>query len=161
MHLAAKRSHNEDLRAEVELLRERYGYEQIRYAEEGEVRGLVGSERYFGAQLDSGSLHLHPLNYALGLADAAAAAGVRFFEHSRVKGYRTGSPCIVETARGQVKARNLVLACNGYLGNLEPRMAGRIMPINNFVLATEPLPDSLAKELIANDYAVQDTLFRN
>ncbi|MCX2779367.1 FAD-binding oxidoreductase [Microbulbifer thermotolerans] len=159
MHLAAKRSHNEDLRAEAELLRERYGYEQIRYAEEDEVRGLVGSERYFGGQLDSGSLHLHPLNYALGLADAAAAAGVRFFEHSRVKGYRTGSPCIVETARGQVKARNLVLACNGYLGNLEPRMAGRIMPINNFVLATEPLPENLARELIANDYALQDTLF--
>ncbi len=159
MHLAAKRSHNEDLKAEVSLLRERYGYEQIRYAEEDEVRSLVGSGRYFGAQIDRGSLHLHPLNYALGLADAAAAAGVVFYEHSRVTKYSGGSPCVVETAKGQVRAKNVVLACNGYLGKLEPRMAGKIMPINNFVLATAPLPESLAKELIANDYALQDTLF--
>ncbi|GAA5523620.1 gamma-glutamylputrescine oxidoreductase [Microbulbifer aestuariivivens] len=159
MHLAAKRSHNGGLEREVEMLRERYGYEQMRYAGEEEARSLVGSDRYYGAQIDSGSLHLHPLNYALGLADAAAAAGVQFYEHSRVTSYRGGSPCVVETAKGQVKAGSVVLACNGYLGNLEPRMAGKIMPINNFVLATEPLSDSLAKELIANDHALQDTLF--
>ncbi|WP_237065083.1 NAD(P)/FAD-dependent oxidoreductase [Microbulbifer guangxiensis] len=159
MHLAAKRSHNSDLEQEVEMLRERYGYEQMRYVGEEEARSLVGSERYFGAQIDSGSLHLHPLNYALGLAEAAAAAGVQFFEHSRVTSYRGGSPCIVETAKGEVRAKNVVLACNGYLGNLEPRMAGKIMPINNFVLATEPLSDDLARELIANDHALQDTLF--
>lgn len=159
LHLAAKRSHNKYLQREAELLRERYGYEKIRYADEPEARTLLGSERYFGAQIDEGSLHLHPLNYALGLADAAAAAGVEFYEHSRVTGYSGGSPCVVNTAGGQVRAKNLILACNGYLGKLEPRMAGRIMPINNFVLATEPLPDSLAKELIANDYALQDTLF--
>lgn len=159
MHLAAKCSHNDHLKEEVELLRERYGYEEIRYADEEEVRSLVGSERYFGAQVDSGSLHLHPLNFALGLADAAAAAGVQFCEHSRVTRYRGGSPCIVETSKGRVRAGNVVLACNGYLGKLEPRMAGKIMPINNFVLATEPLSDSLAKELIANDHALQDTLF--
>jgi len=159
MHLAAKRSHNEHLREEVALLRERYGYGQIRYADESEVRALVGSERYFGAQIDSGSLHLHPLNFALGLANAAAAAGVQFYEHSRVTKYSGGSPCVVETAKGRVRTGNIVLACNGYLGNLEPRMAGKIMPINNFVLATEPLPESLARELIANDYALQDTLF--
>lgn len=159
MHLAAKRSHNEGLKEEVELLRERYGYGQMRYIDEAEARSLVGSERYFGAQVDSGSLHLHPLNYALGLADAAAAAGVRFFEHSRVTRYTGGSPCTVNTERGRVKAGNVVLACNGYLGSLEPRMAGKIMPINNFVLATEPLPEPLARELIANDHALQDTLF--
>ncbi|KUJ84706.1 FAD-binding oxidoreductase [Microbulbifer flavimaris] len=159
MHLAAKRSHNSDLEQEVEMLRERYGYDQMRYVGEQEARTLVGSERYFGAQIDSGSLHLHPLNYALGLADAAADAGVQFYEHSRVTSYRGGNPCVVETAKGQVRATNVVLACNGYLGNLEPRMAGKIMPINNFVLATEPLSDSLAEELIANDHALQDTLF--
>ncbi|WP_193164346.1 NAD(P)/FAD-dependent oxidoreductase [Microbulbifer hainanensis] len=159
MHLAAKRSHNEDLKAEVELLNKRYGYDQMEYIGEEEARALVGSERYFGAQVDNGSLHLHPLNYALGLADAAAAAGVQFFEHSRVTSYRGGAPCVVETSAGQVRAKNVVLACNGYLGNLEPRMAGKIMPINNFVLATEPLPEALAHELIANDFALQDTLF--
>ena len=159
MHLAAKPSHDAWLKEEVELLNERYGYSKMRYADKGEVRSLVGSDRFHGGQIDEGSLHLHPLNYALGLSEAAAKAGVTFYEYSRVTDYRGGSPCLVNTAKGQVRARNVVLACNGYLGNLEPRMAGRIMPINNFVLATEPLPEDLARELIANDYALQDTLF--
>jgi gamma-glutamylputrescine oxidase len=159
MHLAAKPSHDAWLKEEVELLNQRYGYDKMRYAERDEVRSLVGSEQFYGGQVDSGSLHLHPLNYALGLAAAAEKAGVQFFENSRVTSYHGGSPCVVNTAKGSVRARNVVLACNGYLGGLEPRMAGRIMPINNFVLATEPLPQELARELIANDYALQDTLF--
>ncbi|HEY8568041.1 FAD-binding oxidoreductase [Microbulbifer sp.] len=159
MHLAAKPSHDAWLKEEVEVLNQRYGYDKMRYAERDEVRSLVGSERFYGGQVDSGSLHLHPLNYALGLAAAAEKAGVQFFENSRVTSYHGGNPCVVNTARGSVRARNVVLACNGYLGGLEPRMAGRIMPINNFVLATEPLPQELARELIANDYALQDTLF--
>lgn len=159
MHLAAKRSHSQILQTDTRLLRERYGYRQVRYAGEEEVRGLVGSSRYFGAQIDSGSLQLHPLNYALGLAEAAVEAGVQFYEHSRVSGYRGGSPCTIDTAKGWVRAGNIILACNGYLGSLEPRLAGKIMPINNFLLATEPLAESLAKHLIANGYALQDTLF--
>ncbi|WP_231757422.1 NAD(P)/FAD-dependent oxidoreductase [Microbulbifer elongatus] len=159
MHLAAKPSHDAALKQEVELLNQRYGYQDIRYAERDEVASLVGSERFYGGQIDAGSLHLHPLNFALGLADAARKAGVLFFEHSRVTGYTGGSPCVVSTAKGRVSAGNILLACNGYLGKLEPRMAGRIMPINNFVLATEPLGDKLARELIANDHALQDTLF--
>lgn len=159
MHLAAKPGHDAWLREEVELLNQRYGYHKMRYADRSEVCSLVGSERFYGGQVDSGSLHLHPLNYALGLAAAAEKAGVEFFEYSRVTSYRGGNPCVVNTAKGSVRAGNVILACNGYLGNLEPRMAGRIMPINNFVLATEPLPQELARELIANDYALQDTLF--
>ncbi|MDP5208280.1 FAD-binding oxidoreductase [Microbulbifer sp. 2205BS26-8] len=159
MRLAAKSSHDSDLRREVQLLQERYGYSRIRYVDRGEVRDLVGSKRYLGGQLDRGSLHLHPLSYALGLASACAATGVDLYEHSRALCYQGGSSCTVETVSGQVKARNIVLACNGYLGKLEQRLAGKIMPINNFVLATEPLPIPLGKELIANDYAVQDTLF--
>ncbi|GAA5442689.1 gamma-glutamylputrescine oxidoreductase [Microbulbifer sp. NBRC 101763] len=159
MHLAAKPSHDNYLRKEAELLRDRYGYQGVRYADEQEVQELVGSKRYLGAQIDSDSLHLHPLNYALGLAAACVGMGVKLFEHSRVLRYRGGSPCEIVTAKGRVRSRNVVLACNAYLGKLEPRMAGKIMPINNFVIATEPLPDSQAQELIANDHAVQDTLF--
>jgi len=159
MHLAAKPSHDNCLREEAELLQDRYGYSGVRYVDEQEVQELVGSERYLGAQIDSDSLHLHPLNYALGLAGACAGMGVKLYERSRVLRYRGGSPGEAVTAKGRVRAQNIVLACNGYLGNLEPRMAGKIMPINNFVLATEPLPEPLARELIANDHAVQDTYF--
>jgi len=52
-----------------------------------------------------------------------------------------------------------VLACNGYLGDLEPRVAGKIMPINNFMIATEPLEESRARALINGRFGVHDTRF--
>ncbi|GMG88272.1 NAD(P)/FAD-dependent oxidoreductase [Biformimicrobium ophioploci] len=159
MHLAAKPSHNAWLKEEADHLQKEYGYDQIRYMPEEEVRGLVGSERYHAGVIDSASLHLHPLNYALGLAAAADKAGVKIFENSRVTDYHGGDKPEVHTALGKVNARYVVMACNGYLGKLKAPFAGHMMPINNFVLATEPLSDELAHELISNDHAVQDTLF--
>jgi gamma-glutamylputrescine oxidase len=159
LHVAAKPRHEEWMREEAEMLQNRYGYDKIRYVDEAETRKLVGSERYFAGTMDEGALHLHPLNFALGLADAADKAGVKIYENSRVESYNDQDPVTVKTAEGQVKAKFLVLACNGYLGKLEKRMAGKIMPINNFVLATEPLGEDLARELIQNDACVSDTLF--
>ncbi|GAA5315370.1 MAG: FAD-binding oxidoreductase [Candidatus Pelagadaptatus aseana] len=159
LHVAAKPRHEEWMREEAEMLQNRYGYDKIRYVDEAETRQLVGSERYFAGTMDEGALHLHPLNFALGLAAAADKAGVRIFENSRVESYNDQDPVTVKTEQGQVKAKFLVLACNGYLGKLEKRMAGKIMPINNFVLATEPLGEDLARELIQNDACVSDTLF--
>ena len=42
---------------------------------------------------------------------------------------------------------------NGYGGDLEPRVAARVMPINNYIVATEPLGDRapLAEDVAAND----------
>ena len=103
---------------------------------------LVGSDSYYGGSLDMGAGHLHPLNYALGLADAALAAGARLYQSTIVEGYQEGSPNRVMTNQGVVEADSIVLACNGYLGKLERRLSGKIMPINNFVIATEPLNES-------------------
>jgi len=58
-----------------------------------------------------------------------------------------------------VQASYIVLGCNGYLGKLESRVAGRIMPINNFMIATEPLGEERAKELIGGRYGIHDTRF--
>jgi gamma-glutamylputrescine oxidase len=58
-----------------------------------------------------------------------------------------------------VKASFIVLACNGYLGNLEPRSASKIMPINNFMIATEPLGEDRAREVINGRFGVHDTRF--
>ena len=58
----------------------------------------------------------------------------------------TGQSGEVKTAQGHVKSQHVVLGCNAYLGKLIPRLAGNIMPINNFVIATEPLPLSVAAD---------------
>lgn len=159
LHVAAKPGDVEYLKQETDMLRDQYGYQQISFIEKPEVDQMVGSGRYYAGQLDRGSLHLHPLNFVLGLAQAATKAGVRIHEQSRVTHYESGQPAQIQTDSGKVTAKYVVLACNGYLGKLEPKMAGKIMPINNFVLATEPLSDELARELIRDDVAVQDTLF--
>ena len=130
-----------------------------RYVSRDEMAEMLGTRRYFGGLLDRGACHLHPLNYVLGLADAALAADVRLFEHSRVVRIETTRPPIVTTEHGRVEARYVVLAMNGYLGRLVPELAGWIMPINNFMLATAPLGEAAARALIRDDVAVADSKF--
>ena len=120
---------------------------------------MVGSDRYWGGLLDENAAHLHPLNYALGLAAACRKAGVEIYENSPVTDISRTDPARVSTASGTVTADHVVLACNGYLGRLEPRVAGRIMPINNFIVATEPLGEARARSLIRDNVAIQDTKF--
>jgi len=159
MHLAHRRKYCVELQQEVDHLRHNYQFDEIQYIPEAALPDYIDSTAYFGAQLDNASMHLHPLKYAQGLARAASDAGVQIFEHSKVLSYTQSGSVIVRTAGGQVTAKELVLACNGYIDKLEPRINGYIMPINNFVLATEPLSDTQAKAVSAHDTAMQDTRF--
>ncbi|MDH5309851.1 MAG: FAD-binding oxidoreductase [Gammaproteobacteria bacterium] len=140
-------------------LNERYDYPHTRSLSHEEVRSLVATDRFIEGFWDSHALTLHPLNFTLGLARAAREAGVRIFENSRVTGYTRSDPVTVSTAEGSVEAAFVVLGCNGYLGKLESRVAGRIMPINNFMIATEPLGRERAYELIRGRFGIHDTRF--
>lgn len=159
LHVASKAKEQPWLIEEVDHLRSVYGYEDIRYVEPNELAQMTSGQGFHGGTLDSGARHLHPLNYALGLAGAASDLGATLHEGSRVLSYTEGAHVTVNTDSGSVKADYLVLACNGYLEKLEPRTAGRIMPINNYMLATEPLPESLARQLIRDDTSMSDSLF--
>ena len=123
----------------ADALTERYDYPFCNSVDGKDVQSYVATRKYLEGFYDPEALTIHPLNYTLGLARAAEKAGVRIFENSRVTTYTRTDPAIVKTATGQVKASFIVLACNGYLENLEPRSAGKIMPIKNFMIATEPL----------------------
>lgn len=159
LELAAKQSHVAEMREEQEKLYSRYGYHQLRFLDKSETDRMIGSDKFHAGQLDMGSVHLHPLNYVLGLGAAAEGAGATLFEHSRVQSFANGSKVLVRTPGGSVSARYLVIGCNGYLGKLDAGMAAKIMPVNNFMLATEPLSSADAKALIRDDIAVADTLF--
>ncbi len=145
-----------ECREEVALLNERYGYADLSYVDADEVRALLGTRRYHSGMMDSGAAHLHPLNYAQGLARMADQLGVKIFERSLVTG-RKGTT--VETERGTIKADQVILACNGYLGGLEQEVAAKVMPINNFILATEPLGSTRARGIINGGFAVADSKF--
>ena len=143
----------------AEALAERYDYPHARALSREETRELVATDDYLEGLYDDQAMVIHPLNYALGLARAAREAGVRMFENSRVVEYTRSDPATISTATGSVKASFIVLGCNGYLRKLEPRVAGKIMPINNFLLTTESLDDERAAALIPGRYGIHDTRF--
>jgi gamma-glutamylputrescine oxidase len=145
--------------AYASALAERYDYPHARALSRDETRALVATDDFLAGLQDSQAMSLHPLNYALGLARAAHDAGVRIYEKSRVTSYTRSDPATVNAASGTVTASFVVLACNGYLDKLEPRVAGKIMPINNFMIATEPLGEARALQLIAGRFGVHDTRF--
>ena len=132
----------------------------IDWAEGAEVRRLVGTDAYAAAARENRSGHLHPLKYALGLARAAEAAGVRIFEQSAVTALQRGNTLVARTALGQVTARFGVLAGNCMLPEYGPRVAPeiapRIMPVGTYILGTEPVSAELAERLIPGDAAVCD-----
>ena len=144
--------------AYADHLAERYGYDQLQKLDKDQMQALCPSPAYHGGVLDMGAAHLHPLRYALGLARAAKVAGVRIYERSEVTSIDEGARAIVHTATGRISADHVILACNGYLGGLNGKVASRVMPINNFIAATKPLGEDAAR-VLTQDVAIADTKF--
>ena len=143
----------------AEMLQTRYGYDSISALDSDDIRAHIGSEAYCGGTLDTGAGHLNPQKYVLGLARAAQKAGVQIYERTKALAFAKAAKPLVTTEEGAVRAEFLVLAGNGYMGNLSPKVARRVMPINNFIVATEPLGEDVAKSLIRDDVAVADSKF--
>ena len=157
-HAARSKSAVADEHHEADMLAERFGYGEIAKLDRDAFHALLPSDYYRGGTRDMGACHIHPLNFALGLARAAAAAGAVIHEKTRVTRLDPGMPATVNTQHGKVTAEHVILACNGYLGDLAPKVAARVMPINNFILATDPLGDDAAR-VLTQDVAVADDQF--
>jgi len=156
---AAKASHARNLSAYAEHLATRYGYSHGRYVPRQEMPSLVASHRYFGGYFDSDAFHLHPLSYALGLAAAAETAGAKIFENTRVIAIDRGKKLRLSTSGGSLECDYAVVACNGYIERLVPEIENRILPIRNYIVASEPLGEARARALIPSRAAVADTKF--
>jgi len=128
-----------------------------------DVARWVDSPRYVASAHESRSGHLHPLKYALGLAQAARQAGVRIFENSPVTALQRGATLVASTVRGRVTARFGVLAGNCTLPEfgpaVAPEIASRIMPVGTYMIGTAPLDPALCQRLIARNAAVCDNNF--
>ena len=142
----------------AEKLARNYGYTQVTPLSREALAEILPSPVYKGGDIDRGAGHLHPLNFAQGLALAADAAGATICEGSVVHHIHPGAPAKVQTAEGHVEADHVLLAANGYLGGLNTRVAARVMPINNFIVATEPLGARVA-DVLRENIAVADTKF--
>ncbi|HEX7113341.1 MAG TPA: FAD-binding oxidoreductase [Mizugakiibacter sp.] len=148
----------EILSARRRFLAEQFGVEW-EWLPKAYLRELVRSPRYSDGLLERNALHMHPLNYAIGLAQAAAGRGVRIHETSGVRALaRDGAGWRVATADGEVHAEQVVLACGGYLAGLERKVDRAVLPIATYVMATEPLGERL-RECLTTPAAIYDTRF--
>jgi len=146
--------------AHIALMRSRYGYDQLELIGEAALADELGTRVYHGGLVDHGGGHLHPLNLALGLARAAIAAGAVIHEQTRATAWRReGGKIVVDTPQGRVTCDQLILTGDGYLDGLAGGAAtARVMPINNFILATEPLGER-AGTILRSNAAVADSRF--
>ncbi len=154
----AKFRENPRLSEEARLLREDFGAQADAWSAE-QVREQLKSPLYQNAIHFPRAFHIHPMNYAIGLAVAAEQAGVRIFEHTPALSLDpAGIRKRVGTPSGRVRAARIVLAGNTGLGALMPRLADSLLPITTFVATTAPLGDKLKKAIIYKG-GVSDSVF--
>ena len=159
VHVATKPRQRDELRDWQRELAELYGYTSPRFLERADVEALIDTTRYPAGLYDPRSGHLHPLNYTLGLARAAAAAGVSVFEGSPVTRIERGEPLRLVTPRGTITARYAVLTRGGYVAGLHVPTDWRVMPVGTYVVATEPLGAERITQLVRDNVAVADINF--
>jgi glycine/D-amino acid oxidase-like deaminating enzyme len=145
--------------ADVELYQEQLGTEAEDWPTE-RVRAVLKTDHYFHALHLPRAFHIHPLNYALGLAEAAEAAGARIFEETPalsvdVEGVRKR----IVTPSARVRAGHVVLAGNVHLAELIPQYASSLLPVASYVITTAPLGPEL-REAIRYPGAVSDAICR-
>lgn len=145
--LAASPREARRLRDAMQHRRARYGAAHLQWLDGAELRRRVDSPRYCGAVLDPTAAHLHPLNYTLGLARAARAAGVRMLEQSAVLGLRPADgEWVLACAHGELRCRRVLLAAGAVPGAPLRRLRARVLPVASCMLATEPLPAPVVRE---------------
>lgn len=159
--VAIKDRHIDYLKHSQDVARS-FGFDGFTVWDQNTTRSHINTPKYIGALYDEASGHLHPLNYCLGLAKAALDIGAPIYEHSPVTKIEViGDQVHVHTARAKVIAKNLVLAANVYIEDLNDEflkpLKQKIMPIGTYITATEPLDEEMASRLISPNMAVCDS----
>ncbi|MBV8681866.1 MAG: FAD-binding oxidoreductase [Caulobacteraceae bacterium] len=154
---AAKASDLRWMEAEAECLGGQMAYPHVEVLSAAQTRAEVATE-YHGALVDRLGGHMHPLNYALGMAQAAEAAGAAIFEDSPAMAIgETSAGVEVSVGQLRVRAKQAMLAGDALLHGIDAAVERRIMPVANYLVATAPLADPAA--IIAHDQAVSDSRF--
>lgn len=156
LHAAVKPRHVRELRETQDELAE-LGAPPGELLEGEALRARLASPRYLAALTDNIAGHIHPLNYTLGLAKAAQAAGALLFSQTRAEKVEPGKTVNITTASGTVTASFAICSGGAYLGNLMRPISGYIMPVGTYIIATEQRADVAA--MIPGNEAVADLNF--
>ena len=150
--------HMRDLTEEFGL-RKQWFKQDYRMLDRRQLSDEIQSDSYVGGAVIPDLGALHPGLYTKGLLAAARKAGAIIAGSAPVTGItRSGTPprFDVQTARGSVRARDVLIATNGYTGPLVPWLQRRMIPFDAYMIATEPLSDNLAKSLLPTDRTYLD-----
>ena len=121
-------------------------------------RSEIGTDFYHGGVVYPHHASLHPGKFHAGLLDRVQKAGATVADRTPVtKVERDGAGFRVTTARGTVKAKDVLIATNGYTGGESPWLRRRVIPIGSYIIATEKLDPALAKKLVPNNRVLSDS----
>ncbi|HET7469125.1 MAG TPA: FAD-binding oxidoreductase [Gemmatimonadales bacterium] len=155
--LAARPAHLPGLDASRRFLRNELAHETVVLGP-AELRSEIGSSRYHGGLLDPFAGSVQPALLLRGLAGAAERAGARLVERAGVSRMtRTGAGVTLDTERGAVVARDVLVATNGYTGPVVPALQRRVVPVGSYIIDTAPLAPELVARLIPRRRVLSDT----
>jgi glycine/D-amino acid oxidase-like deaminating enzyme len=157
LQAAAKPGHLRDFRREQSLLARVFDH-HVSIVEARDQSTELDARGYYGLLVDEESCAINPAKYVHGLAAAARRAGAEILEHTPVaKMTRTADGWTVSTARGDVGARDILIATNGYTDAAAPALQRRLIPIGSYIICTAPLSASLAARLLPRRRMVFDS----
>jgi len=161
LEVACKQKHFDDYARQAEAIEREFNH-QLRVIPRSELRSEIGSEIYYGGMVDETSAGLNPARYVSGLAGAAQRAGAVIYEGARVEKIEGGSRngglgWHLNTSRGPLWARDVMVATSGYTGGITPALEKKIVPIGSYIIVTEVLPGAVAQELSPRNRMIYDS----
>jgi glycine/D-amino acid oxidase-like deaminating enzyme len=145
--LAYKQSHFDQFPEYADWLKKEMGHEKTIIPKE-KLKSEIGTTAYFGGLADETSGGLNPAKYVHGLAKAVAAHGAILCENSQVNSIKNEPNGFeVMTSQGSIKAKEVVIATNGYTDMLIPKLKPKVFPVGSYIIVSEPLPKDLQNKL--------------
>ena len=161
LEVACKQLHFDGYGQSAALIKHEFNHE-LRIVPKSELRSEIGSHIYFGGMVDETSAGLNPARYVAGLAHAAKRAGACLHDRARVTSIEpekstSGQQFRVQTSKGAITAREVILASGAYTTDATPALRRKIIPIGSYIIATEILPADLARELSPRNRMIYDS----
>lgn len=156
-HAAHTPAHYEMLVRDADKMRAQEGIDSFAVPR-AEQRRELGTDAYFGGIVFPKHCSLHPAKYHRGLLTRALESGAQVVGQCEVQGItRSGQGFEVQTAKGPVRARDVIVATNGYTTGLVPWLQRRVIPIGSYIITTDDLPADLVDALFPTDRIASDT----
>lgn len=161
LEVACKQRHFDDYARQAEIIAREFNH-HVHVVPKHELRSEIGSGIYYGGMVDEISAGVNPARYVAGLARAAQRAGACLYEHTRVEtlqkaAFNGGSVWELQTSRGRLRARDVMVATSGYTGRATPSLQKKIIPIGSYIIVTDVLPETLAHELSPRRRMIYDS----